>query len=340
MKPETCLKNLVGLKQLCNSVAIAPQFYLDDIEGIDQAKLAKLASEIQGSGKKMATDIIESAARLVMADIESSIPSNFMLTKEIVSICSSCTQSNFFTGVSANGTGIVVKNLTNSKFSKIHINSLVVKINNTGTFTLRIRDGKTENNSSITQEFVAGEETVFSNINYSSGEKTVKIYFDDPAVSLSNITCPANSGCGCGASNNSTMTKDIMIMGLSAGIETTQQYGILPCVMISCNYDAIVCNLITSTPKIFGLALLYRCASKIFDENSKSTRVNRQASFDKEYIKTESERFEDLYRERMYGKPRLKILGITEVINKNLSVLKDKCITCSSNPFGVAHATG
>lgn len=335
----TCFNNLVGLKALCDATTPAPQFYLDDIEGVDQSRLADLASQSQGSGKAMAQDIIDSAIRMMTADLETIIPANFRMTNELVNICSTNTFSGFYQSASTLGTGVIVKNITGSKFSKMFIDSITVRINSDGEFSLIIADGVQENKV-ITFTFVAGQDTIFQNIGYTTTAKQVKIYFNNASVSLAQILTVQNSGCGCGGGNRSAMAKDIVMTGLSSGVETTQQYAVLPCVTIACNYDAIVCQLVTTSPKIFALALLYLCASKIFENNSKSVRVNRQASFQQEEKKSDSQLFYEWYQERLRGKPAKGILGITQAVNSNLSILKDKCITCGSNPVSIAWATG
>jgi hypothetical protein len=334
-----CFNNLVGLKTLCTSTDPAPQFYLDDIEGINQDKLSSLASPSQATGKALASDIIASAIRIMSADLDSIIPANFRMTNEIVNVCSTNTFSGFYSSASTLGTGIIVKNITGSKFSRMLIDSITAKVYTDGEFTLTIDDGDTGNLKTITHTFVAGQETIFQNVGYSSTAKQVKMYFNNAGVSLAQIITNTTSGCGCGG-NKSTMAKDIVMTGLSSGVETIQQYAILPCVTIACSYDAIVCQLVSTSPRIFGLALLYLCASKIFENNSKSVRVNRQASFQQEEQKSDSQLFYEWYLERLRGKPAKGILGITQAINNNLALIKDKCVTCGSNPVGVAWAAG
>lgn len=332
----TCLNNLIAVKSLCESDAPAPVFYLDDIEGMTQERLAQLATARDGSGSALGIFLTGSAIRLMLADIDSIIPTNYRIKQELSSVCSTCSFSGFFSNVSASGTGIIVKNMSNSRFSSMIIDSLKVKINTDGQFTLRITDGTVIKD--ILQDFIAGQELTLQNIGYETTAKQVSIYFTDTSVQLFTITCPAGSSCGCGGAPK-TLATDIVIAGFAGGIEGTTQYGILPCVKIRCSYDDIICDLVAASPRLFGLALLYLTASKVFEENVLSQRVNRTASIDKEEKKSDSDIYYGLYRERLMGNPKKGILGIAQAVSNNLKLMKDKCIACA-NPLGIAWATG
>lgn len=333
---NTCLNNLVAVKSLC-ATSVQPLFYLDDIEAMTQARLSQLATERDGSGAVLATFLTESAIRLMLADIDSVIPTNYRIKQELSSVCSTCTFSGFFSNATLAGTGIIVKNMSNSRFSSLIIDSLKVKVNTTGNFTIRIQDtaGLIKD---ITQDFVAGEELTLQNIGYETTAKQLSVFFTDTTVQLYTITCPAGSSCGCGGAPTS-MATDIVVAGFTNGIEGTTQYGILPCVKIRCSYEDIICDLVQGSPRLFGLALLYLTASKVFEENVLSQRVNRTASFEKEEKQTMSEYYYQLYRERFMGNPKKGVLGIAQAVNQNLKLLKDKCVTCD-NPLGIAWATG
>ncbi|MEJ7611364.1 MAG: hypothetical protein WKF88_09335 [Ferruginibacter sp.] len=334
----TCITNLIGLRSLCAGSQTQPVFFIDDIEGLNQTRLTELATPRDGSGTALAKFLTESAARLMLADIDSIMPSAYRVNNELSSLCSSCTFSGFFNNASSSGTGVIIKNMSNSRFTSLIIDSLKVKVNTTGTFTLQIKD-KAGVTKDITTAFVAGEELTIQGIGFETTDKQLSIYFTDPAVQLFTITCPTGSSCGCGGSSTSTLATDIIITGFINGIEGVTQSGILPCVKIRCSYDDIICDLVQASPRLFGLALLYLVASKVFEENVMSTRVNRTASFDKEAKKTESEIYYSLYRERLKGNSRNGVLGIAQAVDQNLKNIKDKCIACST-PVGIAWATG
>lgn len=332
---NTCFNNLVAIKSQCTG-GVQPLFYLDDIEGMTQDRLAQLTTARDGSGAALATFLYESAVRLMLADIDSVIPSNYRILNELSNVCSSCTFSGFYSNATTSGTGIIVKNMSNSRFSSMIVDSLKVKLNTSGNFTLRIKAGSAIKD--ITTDFVSGEELTIQNIAFETTEKQVSIFFTDTSVDMYTITCPANSSCGCGGAPASLAT-DIVIAGYTNGIEGTTQYGILPCIKIRCSYDNIICDLIQTSPRLFALALLYLTASKAFEENVMSTRVNRTASYGQEEKQSMSDYYYSLYRSRIKGDPKKGILGITTVVNQNLKLIKDKCVTCE-NQHGIAWATG
>jgi hypothetical protein len=333
---NTCLNNLVGIKSLCTSTSPQPLFYLDDIEGMTIDRLSQLATARDGSGAALFTSLKDSAIRLMLADIDSVIPSNYRIKPELASICSSCTFSGFFSNATAQGTGIIVKNMSNSRFTSLIIDSLKVKVSTTGTFTLVINAGT--DTKQITQDFIDGEELTLTNIGFETQEKQVNIYFTDPTVKMNAVTCPTGSTCGCGGAPK-TLATDIIVAGYVNGLESATQYGLLPCVKIRCSYDGIICDLVQSSPRLFGLALLYLIASKAFEENVMSQRVNRTASFGQDEKQSMSDYYSGLYRDRFTGKPAKGILGIASAVNTNLKTIKDKCVTCD-NPNTIAWAVG
>jgi predicted nucleic-acid-binding Zn-ribbon protein len=333
----TCFDNLVGLRSLCSDAEKQPLYYLDDVEGLTASRLSDLAEVEDGSGKALATRLIESSIRIMQGDIEAHIPSSYQITNnQLANVCSSCNWSGFYSAASVLGTGIIIKNESYSQFSQIIIPSLRVRINNTGSFSFTITDG--EQTKTVTYDFVAGQEVTFTNVNFKSTQPSVRIGFNDPAVMLAQVICPHNTSCGCGASA-ATAPTDLKITGLHLGVETDVQYGFLACAMITCSYDQIICNLVQSSPRLFGLTLLQLVASKAFGTGAESQRVNRTGSFDQEEKKEDSAVFYGYYQQRLKGNPSKGVLGISQTISNNLSLLKDKCVSCNS-PVGIAWATG
>src|SRR6187402_538679 len=129
-----CLNSLVGLKELCTADEVQPYFWLDDAQGLDRQALAQMASSANGSGKTFGENIIESAARFLMTDIETLIPKGYTVKTSLNSFCNTCT----YTGMtsSASNTGIIVKNLSTSKNGSLSIDSLKVMIASTGSYTI------------------------------------------------------------------------------------------------------------------------------------------------------------------------------------------------------------
>lgn len=330
-----CLSKLVSLKSECN--AGSTLFYLDDAEGISETMLAQIAGVRAHSGKNQAIEIIESAARIMSADVEGLIPSRYRIQTNLAQICNSNKFSFFTAPASASGTGIIVKNTSVSGFSKLSIDELTIRTTSAGTFTLKITDGKSVRE--IPLVFDGTNDLKVSGVAYTTTEKSVKIYFDNPDISLSMIEPNSSDGCGCGSANAATKNS-VVIGGLHNGIEGPSQYGILPCATVSCSPERVICQLVEHAPRLAGLALFYLSASKVFElATSTEERINRSASFRKESKKDMAAYYYRLYRERLSGDTRNNILGLTQSISSILSGMRDACVVCES-PVGVAWAVG
>lgn len=334
---ETCLQDLIALKFICGveEPDPAPYFWLDDIEGITEDTFAKIANISTPNAKDYATKIIDLTSREVATDIESLIPRSYSLTNTISSVCSTCTLQPLY---SSGSKGILVKNVSGSKFSILTIEALDVSINSSGEFSFVIDDGLTP--KTITATFTAGVVQPFKGINYKTDRSAVKIYFPDTSVPVSTILCSSTGGCGCGGGRNkqfNPLVHGFVITGLLNGLENNTQYGFVPCVTISCNYDAIVCQLVNYSPRSFGLAMLYKAASNFFSGKLMSTRNNRVAGYDTEETNTLVEKYETLYKDILIGNQNRK--GIGDIINNNLSFMRDRCVECRS-PHSVSYAHG
>lgn len=334
---ETCLQDLIALKFICGSEPPDPEpyFWLDDIEGITEDTFAKIANISQPNAADYSTKIIDLTSREVATDIESLIPRSYSLSNTISSVCSTCTLQPLYT---TGNKGILIKNVSGSKFSILTIEALDISINSTGEFSFVIDDGLTPR--IITASFTSGVVQPFKGINYKTDRASVKVYFTDPSVPVSTILCSSTGGCGCGGRSTgqlNPLTHGFVITGLLNNIENTTQYGFVPCVTISCDYDKIICQLINYSPRSFGLAMLYKAASNFFSGKLMSNRNNRVAGYDKEETDKLVEKYDGLYKNILIGDQNRK--GISDIINNNLSFMRDRCVECRS-PHAVSYAHG
>jgi hypothetical protein len=316
-----CLTNLVGVKELCTANTVTPLFYLDDAEGIDRLALSQLAKASNGSGLAFGTEIIESASRFLMADIETLIPKGYSIKSSLNSFCNTCT----YTGLSSSTaqTGIVVKNISTSKNGFLSIDSLKVMIASTGTYTIVLDDGITP--KQIEYTFTAGTEVVITNISYKTSAKSIKIYFLEEGVLVTALSCPTTKSCGCSGRRADSST-DLQVKGLLGGAEFTTQYAFVPCASVVCQIDNVLCSIVNQQPKLFALALFYRSAARYFSEFQVTQRNNRNASFDEEEKLSLADRYTALYYERLRGSQNVK--GISDNMAAALNNLNDSCVEC------------
>ncbi len=327
-----CLTNLVGFKELCSENATQPLFYLDDAEGLDRIALSQVAKASNGSGKQFGTEIIESAARFLIADIETLIPKGYSIKSSLNSFCNTCTYTSAVS--SASQTGIIVKNISTSKNTSLIIDSLKVMVQSSGDYTIVLDDGISP--KQIPYAFTAGTEVQIINIGYTTSATSIKIYFLESGVYVAALSCPTQKSCGCSGST-SAQSKDIQVKGLLSGAEFTTQYSFVPCASVVCSLDNIICSIVNQQPRLFALALFYRATARYFSEFSVTQRNNRNASFDEEEKLSLADRYIALYYERLRGSKNVK--GISDNMASVLNNLNDVCVECI-RPTSVAWAIG
>jgi hypothetical protein len=315
----TCLESLVGIRSICEQETDYP-FWLEDLEGVDVTALAKLSKASNLSGKKFGEQLINSAAREMLADIEMMLNNGFKVKETVGDVCSSCTILPAYTA----NTGIIIKSTVASRYQRLQITKLIVLTNVTGSKEFIIDDGVTP--KPYTADFEAGV-LMPINLNYSTSEKSVKIYFSDVTVPLGQISCAKQTSCGCGGS--ATAGVPIQVKGLSAGLEVSTQYGFLPCTAITCSYDALVCNMIKQTPNTFGLTLLYKVGEKYVINKENSLRNNAEASYNEQEKSEVVRSFGRLYATKMYGVSDRS--SLKRIVNDYLrNVRTDQCVICDS----------
>lgn len=316
-----CLTNLVGIKGLCEEAAIQPLFWLDDAEGIDRAALSKLAKSGTPSGSQFGTDIIESASRFLMADIETLIPKGYSVKSSLNSFCNTCSYTGI--NVATAQTGIVIKNLSTTKNGYLSVDSLKVMLGSTGDFTVVLDDGIAP--KQIAHSFTAGTEVVITNINFKTTSKSVKVYMLEGGTLVNALSCPVTKSCGCSGSNK--QSKDLSVTGLLNGVEFATQYGFVPCASVVCSLDNVLCSIVNQQPKLFALALFYRSVARYFSEFQVTERNNTNASFDEEEKLSLADRYINLYYERLRGSKNVK--GISDNMASALNNLNDVCVECT-----------
>lgn len=323
-----CLQKLVGIRELCTQDAVQPLFYLDDAESIDRVALSQIVKSTTGSGLAFGKEIIESASRFLMADIESLVPKGYSIKSSLNNFCNTCTYTGMSSGTQK--TGVVIKNVSTSKNAFLSIDSLKVMIYSTGTYTIVLDDGITT--QGISYDFTNGTEVIINNINFKTSSKSVKIYFAEEGVLVAALNCPTQKSCGCSGRRQST---DIQIKGLLNNAEFSTQYGFVPCASVVCSLDNVLCNIVNQQPKLFALALFYRSAARYFSEFQTTTRNNRNASYDEEEKLSLADRYIALYYERLRGSENVK--GISDNMAAALNNLNDACVECQRRT-GVAWA--
>lgn len=314
-----CLESLVGIRTGC-SVEKQYPFWIEDIEGVDVRKLASMTKASNPHGKDFAAQLINNSARQMMGDLELLLNNGYKIQNIVGDMCSSCTLLPNYTA----NTGIIIKSVIASKFLFLRITKLTVLANVTAEKQITIDDGVTP--KYYTVNLVAG--TLMPVVlDYSTTQKTVRVFFTDITVPLGQITCTTTTNCGCGGS--ATSNDPVSIAGLVAGVETSTQYGFLPCVAVDCSYDSLVCNLIQQTPNIFGLAMLYKVGELYYDNKKVADRSNDAVSFNDEAQEEQKKNYARLYLGKIKGVSGMS--SIAKLVNDYLKTYRaDKCVICEA----------
>lgn len=319
--PESCYSGLIGIRGICESSG-SPLYWLDDIPGVDLDKLSKLANADAPTGKNFGTKLIESSARLMIADVEAIYDGAYKVENMLVNGCSNCKfLTNYGTGTKL---GVLIKDNTSSSFSQLVIDKLVVKLGVSGTYTVVIDDGVQIRE--IEHDFLANVEEEFRGVNFRTKKKEVAIYLAENDVPLAQLSCP-RKGSGCGCSGKAIALQDLIYTGTDNGVEKQQAYGFLPCAYIACNADDLLCFLSGSAPRMIGMALLFKTAEQFFRENQLTQRNNRITLDDQEKV-DEAQRYSKLYLDRLNGKG---VRGVKDLVKTALKNVTDVCVVCNSN---------
>lgn len=320
--PESCFSDLIGIRGVCNETTAA--FYLDDIPGMSVNDLAQVADGAAPTGQKLGQKIIESAARLMAADVNAIYDAQYKVESSLVNGCSNCSFTNTY--LSGTKLGVLVKDNTTSAFTQMIIDKLVIKTNSTGLFTFVLDDGTSNNVKTFEYDFTAGIEYEFSNLNYNTRQKRVSIYFEDAGVLLAELSCP-RTGSGCGCSGSSKVVNDLVYTGTSNGSEQQKAYGFIPCVFIRCEAQDLLCFTAKSAPNMIGMALLYKSAELFFNTTLLSQRNNKVVGVDNEFKKEEMEKYRGLYTSKLVGK---NTRGVKDVVLTTLRNTNDVCVVCDA----------
>lgn len=318
--PENCFTGLIGIHGTCE-----PQesnYWLDDIPGIDLTKLAQVAETGAPTGEKLGMKLIETAARMMAADVEAIYDGQYKVVNTLVNGCSTCKFTSNYT-VGANN-GSTLKNNSDSTIANLLLDKFTVKINNTGTYHMIIDDGLAPR--IIEHEFEAGVEYEFTNLNFRTRSKVIKLKFQEADVALAQLSC-ARTGSGCGCSGSKTVISDLQYTGLTNDMETQNAFGFIPCAGIICDAADLLCYVANSAPRMIGMALLYKTAELYFSTRLQSARNNKIVGTNTEDAKEDVAKYAKLYKDKLNG---VGTRGVKDLVYTTLQNTGDVCVVCNA----------
>lgn len=318
--PESCFTGLIGIHGTCEPQN-AP-YWLDDIPGIDLAKLASVAEANAPTGEKLGAKLIETAARMMAADVEAIYDGQYKVANTLVNGCSTCKFTTNYTAGVNNGT--TIKNNSDSTIANLLLDKFTVKINNTGTFHMVIDDGLAPR--VIEHDFEAGTEYEFTNLNFRTRSKVIRLKFQEPEVLLAQLSC-ARSGSGCGCSGSKTVISDLQYTGLTNDLETQNAFGFIPCAGIMCDAADLLCYVANSAPRMIGMALLYKSAELYFSTRLQATRNNKVVGTNTDDAKEDVSKYAKLYKDKLNG---VGTRGVKDLVYTTLQNTGDVCVVCNA----------
>lgn len=325
--PLQCLQNLVGVRSECDN-ADCYFFYIEDLEGVELKRMAELSSTSSPSGKGFGRDMIDGAAREMLGDIELLLMDGYSLKESFGDLC----MTSQFVETYTNGAGSIVTSNVKSSYGLLRITRIEALTNRTGNAVLIVHDGIVAKMYNVT--LTAGA-IVPILLDYSTQEKSAKIYFQDETIGVAQMVTTANGGCGC--SGNKAAMNTIKYSGFIGNVTLTAQYGLKVCASVSCSNELLICDLVKKMPRIFGMTLLYKTGAKYYSEARLSERNTRTAGMDEEKKIDMADFYTGLYNQRLRGTRGLK--GITTVVGAYLKQSGDKCVVCNSTVL-TSWATG
>lgn len=322
-----CLTESLQIKGLCEGENCA-DFYLNDFVDVSVKDLANTANESELSGMAFGKQLIRRAGVKLMGAIQTLIPSNYSVNKAINSICSMC-DFNSLTGTGS--VGITIQNTSDSIGNFTQITSLKISTTTIGPEVIIIDDGVNPMFLPIT---LNGGVQQLEITNYETNQNLIKVYFQNPLVVLNMVNCPVESNCGCGRSVEST-AKNFQIKGLLDGNIVVTQYGFMPCITTSCNFDYMMCEIAKTNKQLIAYAMALLIQKDYLDRLLTTDRLNKKTIMaDSATVSDYRDMADKKYNEVVYGsldgygKPAKA--GIKQIIEDNLKNKKDSCIMCTS----------
>lgn len=294
-----------------------------------------MATEDEQSGIRMAEALILQAANSLYNEIVMMEPVGSQVKLFNEQDCSRCEYSTLITN---GNVGVIVNNLLASKFKVMTIPRITIKSNFDGPANLIVNDGV----NPITYSVVLSAGTTYqyqlgaSFAPYSTTEKSVKIYLEDANIGLYNLNCPTLSSCGsCSKRNGSVAApKKFSIQGLNSGNPSTMQYGIIPCVTVSCTSENLICNMLPMYSNLFAQWMAYDVAINVYKRALLSTYKNDVTlNLDPEVLKTNINTLSGMKDDLLNGRKAAYNLNATTGIKTALQSflnIADECVECKS----------
>jgi hypothetical protein len=318
----TCL-DILKIKDYCDPTETGP--FVSDFVDVNNILFAHLADPDEQTGKAYALELLESAKAEIEADLLLSASDGYSVKNVVYHYANTCRFSDSYVAT----WGVSITNFYRSPNSVLNIPTINFKPEFTGSFNLVIDDGKTKTiiPATATEKI---ENTIA--VDYKTTEKTVRIYAEDPTLKFALQSC-TTGGCGSCASKRGIF---VSATGWNGSAVTSQPSGFIPTAFISCNLDAVICNVIKNYKPLIAKALAYKVGIDVYNRLLISPRMNDSTlNIDGDAARSYLNTLVAKYRELMFGSAQAygnaATTGIISVIRQSFKTMNDPCVECRAS---------
>lgn len=325
----SCL-DLLKIKDYCSPGETGP--FVGDFVDVNNVLFAHLADPDEQTGKTYALELLERSKSDVWADIMLSLSEGYSVKGVVYHYANTCR----FTDSYVNGWGMSMTNFYKSQNSNLKISQINYKGQFDGPFNIVIDDGVTQ--TIVPATSVNGVEGSVA-VDYTTTQKTVRIYAQDNTLKFSLQSCNTG-GCGSCASKRGIF---ISTTGWNGSAITSQPAGFIPSAYITCNLDAVMCNVINNYKPLIAKALAYKVGIDTYNRLLISPRMNDSTlNIDGDAARAYLNTLVAKYREVMFGSAQAygnaATAGIISVIRQSFRTMSDPCLECRAQ-IGTITAT-
>lgn len=315
-----CL-DLIKFKDYCDANATGP--FISDYVDVSTVFLSHLANDSEQTGKEYAGNLIAAAQEQVWSDILLSASNGYSINSAVYYFNNTCRFTETYTNW-----GIALTNYYRSGSSKIVINSLNFKADFDGPFNIVIDDGIELKVFPATA--VLRQEVVLP-IDYSTNQKTVRVYAEDSSLKFSMLTC-SSGGCGSCAAKRGVYLQQ---QGWNRTSLNSQPVGFMPSAYVVCDMDAVICAVISRHKALFSKALAYQVGIMAYmrlliSPRLNDTTLNIDAAAVKMYLNTLEAKYKELIWGSVPANGNAATTGIIKIMQDSYRSMGDACVVCSS----------
>ncbi len=292
---------LVGIKDFINCPHPESVLFVNDIPGITLKSAAAIANDEQRTGFNLLNEKIVLANKMIFHRFSHIISGHF----DFNSFIEAREIKNFKTNIISPATlerGLSIRRWQ-SEVVKLYIESLYIRVQESGIVTVNIIDGDITTPYSVS---LLANVTNEVEIRYKANSEHILITFDQ--TNFTTFDCNLNSSTGCRSCSKSNK-HNIKIKGWDGTKETEGCFGMGVLANVQCFEEPIICQLL---PRM-SFMIWYQAGINILEEHIASGRINAVVTFTKDQAKNTLEmlKYELAAEEKQFSNSITKFLKNT-----------------------------